>query len=146
MSTESSASTPSSASAADDYVVQLALDRGLLRASQVDAARAFIAGHTDLSVPTPRVLEVLVQQGSLNSRAVAELLAAEFGMQMAPDLASLRVTGDTLELIPRHVAARYRLLPIALEGNTLRVAISDPLDTDGIDALGYIVKLVIEPV
>ena len=127
-------------------MVQLAIDRGRLSESQVAAARAVVAGHTDLSVPAPRVLDVLAQQGVLSNRAMAELLAAEFGMAMAPDLATVRVTGDTLELVPRALAARYGLLPLAREGNTLRVAIADPLDTDGIDALGYISKLTIEPV
>ena len=132
--------------AADDFVIQLALDRGLLGAVQVDAARAIVAGHTDLSVATPRLLDILIGQGALKARGVAEMLAAEFGMNMAPDMTNLRITGDTLELVPRALAARYRLLPIQREGNRLRVAIADPLDTDGIDALGHIVKLTIEPV
>jgi type IV pilus assembly protein PilB len=73
------------------------------------------------------------------------MLAKEFGMQMAPDMANVRVTGDTLELVPRAIASRYRLLPLQRDGNTLRVAVADPLDTDGIDALSHIVKLTIEP-
>ena len=132
--------------AADEYVIQLACDRGLIVAEQVDAARAIVAGHTDLTTPAPRLLDVLVGQGALNARRVAELLAAEFGMQMAPDLANVRVTGDTLELIPRAVAARHRLIPISREGAKLRVAIADPLDTDGLDALGHMLKMPIEPV
>jgi type IV pilus assembly protein PilB len=136
----------SSPAAGDDFVVQLAIERRLLHPAQVDAARAIVAAHQDSATPTPRVLELLVQQGVLTSRKVAELLAAEFGMQMAPDLTNARITGDTLELVPRAVAAKHGLLPIAREGNKLRVAISDPLDTDGIDALGYLVKLPIETV
>ena len=146
MSDQSSATPTSSVSAADDYVIQLALDRGLLDASQVGAARAAAGVQPDLTAPAPRLLDVLINQGVLNARSVAELLAKEFGMQMAPDLANVRVTGDTLELVPRAVAARHRLLPLAREGNTLRVAIADPLETDGIDALGYMLKLTIEPV
>ena len=72
--------TPPSLSApADDYIVQLALDRGLLHPAQVDATRALIAGHSDASTPAPRVLDLLIQQGALTSRRVAEMLAAEFG-------------------------------------------------------------------
>ena len=132
-------------SAADDFVLQLAVERGLLGTGQVEAARSVVAEHTDLSVPAPRVLEVLVGQGVLNARRVAELLAGEFGMPMAPDLGAVRVTGDTLELVPRAVALRYRLLPLARGAHTLRVAIADPLDTDGVDALGHMLKLAIEP-
>ena len=133
-----------SSSPGDDFVIQLALERGLLHPAQVDAARAIAAGHRDDPTPPPRTLDLLVQQGALTSRRVAELLAAEFGMPMAPDLTNARITGDTLELVPRAVAARHRLLPLGREGNKLRIAIADPLDTDGIDALGYIVKMPIE--
>ena len=132
--------------AADDYVIQLALDRGLLHPAQVDAARVIASRHSDPATPAPRAIEVLVKQGVLSSRRVAELLAKEFGLAMAPDLTNARITGETLEMVPRAVAARHRLIPIARESNKLRVAISDPLDTDGIDALGYIVKLPLETV
>lgn len=140
--------TPASPSqtTADDFVIQLALERGLISGAQVDAARAIAAAHTDPATGTPRLLDLLVQQGALRARGVAEMLAAEFGMAMAPDMVNIRVTGDTLELIPRAVAARYRLVPLQREGNKLRVAIADPLDTDGIDALAHIVKLTIVPV
>lgn len=140
-------STPASSTpaSADDFVIQLAIDRGLLHPAQVDAARAIIAEHTDLSTAAPRLTEVLAKQGVLHPRRVAELLAAEFGMEMAPDLTNLRVTGDTLELITRATAARYKLVPFQRIGNVLRVAIADPLDTEGIDALGHMVKLTVEP-
>jgi type IV pilus assembly protein PilB len=135
-----------SSAAADDFVIQLAIDRGLLQPAQVDAARALAAGHASESANPTRPLDLLVQQGALSSRRVAELLAAEFGLQMAPDLTNARITGDTLELVPRSVAARHRMLPLGREGHKLKIAISDPLDTDGIDALGYIVKMPIETV
>ena len=138
--------TPSpSAAAADDFIIQLALDRGLLHPAQIDAARALAASHTDPATPAPRLIDLLVQQGALTSRRVAELLAAEFGMPMAPDLTNARITAEILEMIPRAVAARHRLVPLGRDGNKLRIAMADPLDTDGIDALGYIVKMPIEP-
>ena len=146
MSAHSSATPTSSASAADDYVIQLALDRGLIDARQVDVARGAVGDHTDLTAPAPRVLDLLIAHGALSARSVAELLAKEFGMQMAPDFANVRVTGDTLELVPRTAAVRHRLVPLSRDGHTLRVAIADPLETDGIDALGYMLKMTIEPV
>jgi len=139
------ATPPPPPTAADDFVLQLALARGLLHPAQVDAAKALVAGRGDAAGGPPRLLETLVQQGVLPSRKVAELLAAEFSMPMAPDLTTLRISGDILELVPRAVAARHRLLPLGRDGNKLRIAIADPLDTDGIDALGYVVKMPMEP-
>src|SRR5687767_8427509 len=51
----------------DDFVIQLALERGLLHPAQVDAARAIAAGHRDEATPAPRALDLLVQQGALTS-------------------------------------------------------------------------------
>ncbi|MDP3073182.1 MAG: ATPase, T2SS/T4P/T4SS family [Opitutaceae bacterium] len=141
--------TPASATptspAADDFILQLALDHGLLQPAQIDAARAIAARQAEGAGAAPRVVDLLVQQGALTSRRVAELLAAEFGMPMAPDLVNARITAETLEMVPRAVAARHHLLPLAREGSKLRIALADPLDTDGIDALGYLVKMPIEP-
>jgi type IV pilus assembly protein PilB len=137
---------PAATSAADDFVLQLAIEHGLLQSAQIDAARAIARGHADGPSGPPRVLELLQQQGVLDPRQIAELVAHEFGMQMAPDMTNLRITGDTLELVPRTVAAKHLLIPLSREGGKLRVAIADPLDTDGMDALGYLLKMPIEPV
>ncbi|HUR60577.1 MAG TPA: hypothetical protein VM029_22845, partial [Opitutaceae bacterium] len=75
---------PAPTSAADDFVLQLAVEHGLLQSAQVDAARAIARGHADGPAGAPRVLDLLQQQGVLHARQVAELVAHEFGMQMAP--------------------------------------------------------------
>jgi type IV pilus assembly protein PilB len=115
-----------------------------LRPDQIEAARATLIGD-DGAVRGPTLLRALVTNGALGARGVAELLAAEFGMRMAPDLTTVRITGDALELVPRAFAARYRLVPLGRESGKLRVAVADPLDTDGLDALALLVKLPIEP-
>jgi hypothetical protein len=92
------------------------------------------------------LLEVLMGQGLIDAKRVAGLLAKEFGMAMAPDLTNFRITGDTLELVPRALAQKHRMIPVAREAGRVRLAISDPLDTDGIDAVGYLLKMPIEPV
>jgi hypothetical protein len=131
-------SSGSPAAAADDFIIDLALERGVLQPAQVAAARALLGASPapDAAGHPARVLDLLQRQGVLSARQVAELLAAEFGLPMAPDLANIRLGADVLELVPRAVASRHRLLPLTKENNRLRVAIADPLDTDGIDALG----------
>lgn len=148
MSADSAAESPSvvsAASGADESLVQLALDRGLVSQAAVDRARGQIADHTDLAAPAPRLLDILVAEAGLDLRRVAELLAADFGLPLAPDLGVARVPGDVLGLVPREFAARYGVLPFAHEGRVLRLAISDPVETEGVDNLGHMLKLAIEP-
>jgi general secretion pathway protein E/type IV pilus assembly protein PilB len=95
--------------------------------------------------PAPRLLALLVADAGLDLRRVAEFLAADFGLPLAPDLGVVRVSGEVLGLVPREFAARYKILPFAHEGRVLKLAISDPIDTEAVDNLGHMLKLTIEP-
>jgi len=124
---------------------QLALERTLVAPAAVERARRQIAEHADLVTPAPRLLALLVADAGLDLRRVAEFLAADFGLPLAPDLGVVRVSGDVLGLVPREFAARYKILPFAHEGRVLKLAISDPIDTEAVDNLGHMLKLTIEP-
>jgi general secretion pathway protein E/type IV pilus assembly protein PilB len=130
---------------ADEFIVQLALERTLVAPAAVERARRQIAEHADLVTPAPRLLALLVADAGLDLRRVAEFLAADFGLPLAPDLGVVRVSGDVLGLVPREFAARYKILPFAHEGRVLKLAISDPIDTEAVDNLGHMLKLTIEP-
>ncbi len=148
MSDFSSAGSVSSvalAPGADEFIVQLALERTLVAPAAVERARRQIAEHADLATPAPRLLALLVADAGLDLRRVAEFLAADFGLPLAPDLGVVRVSGDVLGLVPRDFAARYKILPFAHEGRVLKLAISDPIDTEAVDNLGHMLKLTIEP-
>lgn len=130
---------------ADDFVIQLALDKGVLTAQQIDAAKAVVAGHTDLTISPPNLVDVLIAEQGFSAKQAAKLLADEFGMPMI-EMANVRPSTELLALLPRHLAVKYTAFPVAREGNTVRVAISDPLDVDAIDSIGHFLKLVVEPV
>jgi general secretion pathway protein E/type IV pilus assembly protein PilB len=123
----------------------MALERTLVAPAAVERARMRIAEHADLATPAPRLLDMLVADAGLDLRRVAEFLAADFGLPLAPDLGVVRVSGDVLGLVPREFAARYKILPFAHEGRVLKLAISDPIDTEAVDNLGHMLKLTIEP-
>jgi general secretion pathway protein E/type IV pilus assembly protein PilB len=130
----------------DDFVVRLAVERGRLQPADVAAARDALQHHAHQAEPSPSLLETLIARGAITPRAIAEVLAVEFGMTMAPDLATIRVTSDVLQLVPRAIAVRHRLVPLDREDGRLRVAVADPLDTDGLDALGHVVKIPVDAV
>lgn len=140
-----SVSSVAQAPGADEFIVQLALERTLVAPAAVERARRQIAEHADLVTPAPRLLALLVADAGLDLRRVAEFLAADFGLPLAPDLGVVRVSGEVLGLVPREFAARYKILPFAHEGRVLKLAISDPIDTEAVDNLGHMLKLTIEP-
>ena len=126
-------------------MIQLALDKGVLHSTQVDSARARVAEHTDLTTTPPRLLDVLIAEHGFSSKKAAKLLADEFGMQMI-DMTEVRPLGELMALLPRNIAVKYMAFPVSRDGNTLRVAISDPLDVDAIDSISHYVKMSVDPV
>lgn len=130
---------------ADDFVLQLALNKGVLTQAQIDAANDQIAAHTDLTTAPPKLVDTLVANGAVQSRQLSQLLADEFGMPLV-DLTALRVPDtDAMALVPRSLAVRYTVFPLSKEGGTIRLAISDPLDVDTLDSLSHVLKLSVEP-
>ncbi len=90
------------------------------------------------------VYQYLVQIGAIEPALISGLLARKFDMQTI-DLSHTQVTADVLELVTRAQALHYKLLPLGRHEQTLEVAICDPLDTDGIDAMAHMLNLRIEP-
>ncbi len=144
-SSTSGLSTSVAGHAADDFVIQLLVSRGLVDSAQLGRSQARVAEHVDLTTSAPRLFDVLMADTGLDPRKVTALLAAEFGLPVAPDFDTLRVPGDVLGLIPRELAARYLVLPFAHEARVLRLAVADPLDTEAVDSLGHLLNLSIEP-
>ena len=121
----------------DDYVIQLAIDRGLLPADLLAEVQRRAAGHTDLTTTPPRVLDILVGEGALDRKALARLLAEEFAMPVV-ELDSLQISGDAIQALPRSFVVRHRIFPVAIKNRELQVALSDPLDLESIDNIEHV--------
>lgn len=127
-----------SVATADDYLLQLALEHGLVTPGQVEAAEA------ELPDPTVSIYRHLVDYGVVDAGAVLSALAEKFGMDTV-EVSRAQVPADVLELITRTQAIRYQLLPLVRHGDILEVAVGDPLDTDGMDALAHLLNVTINP-
>ena len=127
----------------DDLLVRLALQQGLLDSRQVEAARTQIAGTRGDQRPR-RLTAALVAAGQLTPDAVLQLLSAEFAMPVV-DLRAASPSPAALAAVPYDLAQRYGVLPLEQAGGGLRLAVSDPL-SEGIDALGHLLQVMIEPV
>jgi general secretion pathway protein E/type IV pilus assembly protein PilB len=125
--------------AQDEYIVEILRDVGLvthediLRAKEVSKAEQM------------GLVDALIKMGRVSPKDVSKALASQFNMDMI-DLAEYRVPDDIVALVPKHVARRYKIVPVSKHDNTLTVAISDPLDVDTVDSLRYILRMNVEPV
>ena len=125
--------------AQDEYIVEILRDVGLV--SHEDILKAKERSKAD----GVGLVDALILMGRLSQKDVSKALASQFNMDMI-ELAEYRVPEDILALVPKHVARRYKIVPVGKHENTLTVAISDPMDVDTVDSLRYILRMNVEPV
>lgn len=115
-------------SGTNDYLLDLLIDMGYLTSETVAPIQEEAAATGE------SVVDLLVNRGFLHPSAVLQAKAAYFNVELV-SLSDLRIPDEVLAAIPRHIAKRYRAIPVAQYGNTLRVAVADPSDLDTMDAL-----------
>ena len=127
---------------ADDDALKLALEEGLLTPTQLSAARRQFE-HDNPPARRPPLLDWLIEQGAIDAWAIARLLAARHGLPVV-DLRLIQMTPAALAALPQPWAEHYNVFPFAREGATLRIAVSDPFDTEARDSIGQVTGLTIE--
>jgi type IV pilus assembly protein PilB len=88
--------------------------------------------------------EVILDLGLLSERQMAQVIEEIFGIPLV-SLTELEIPPEVLALIPAERAQELRAIPFAREGNTLRVALLNPLDNLTIEELEDLTGLVVEP-
>lgn len=123
----------------DDYVLELLIERETVSGEQVERARGSIAREG------VSVVDALIEQEAVTEDQVLTLLADQFGMERV-SLQDLELSPELRDTIPVDVARRYRVVPVQKSGDTLTVALSDPLNFDTLDSLRYLLKKHVEGV
>jgi general secretion pathway protein E/type IV pilus assembly protein PilB len=123
----------------DEFVLQLLTDRGILDSDAINAARdaiteADVGGNTDSAV-----IDHLLSDHKLTQMQIAEVLAAEFNMDVV-DLHDVRASPQALEVVSFELAHRYKVFPLEVDDNEIELAVHDPLDMDTIDSLSHVLK------
>ena len=127
---------------ADDFVLQLLQDKGIVTARTVASARGQIKPGTPPEQEPSAILDVLVEANNITADQVFEMLAQEFNMELA-HLTEASPTSEVLALIKRDLAVRYKVFPMRLEGKQLDLAVCDPLNMDSVDSLSKMLNLTI---
>ncbi len=91
-----------------------------------------------------RIGEALVAAGLADEEDVTKALATQHDMQYI-DLDRNVVVPTVMELIPHDLIKRHLVLPLAREGNKLKIIITDPLDLETLDMLRFRLNCELEP-
>lgn len=109
------------------------LDLGFLTPDQVSGARAEAVSAGVGAV------ELLLANKVIRPADVTQAKAAHFGAEVV-NLSSIQIGDEVLAMVPRHVARKYRVVPVFSHEGSVTVAISDPSDIATIDALGHVLN------
>src|SRR5689334_19502228 len=110
------------------------LDRGLVNQTQLDLALREQKRKGKL------LGEALVELGFVNQETLSQFLAQKTQTESV-DLARLFLSPELAKLIPEPLAKRLVAVPIARNGESLTVAISDPLNVTAFDVLEQTTRL-----
>ncbi|MDR2980974.1 MAG: Flp pilus assembly complex ATPase component TadA, partial [Puniceicoccales bacterium] len=127
---------------ADDYVLQLIQDQGLVAPEAVNAARQYVEGEGVVDGIDTAVLDRLVDQKAITWDQITAALAREFDMEVV-DLAEVRPSQEALDFLGKELAERTKTFPLQLNLNEIEIATADPLDTESIDELSRLLKTTI---
>lgn len=76
--------------------------------------------------------QILVTLGYASEEAVAQALTAQYGFPFLP-LKNYSIEEELIRLVPENVARQYCLVPVDKIGDTLTVAMADPLNTRAVE-------------
>lgn len=119
-------------------ILQVVENRGLVSDEQLAAVRKSLpkASNNEL-------LDALFSRGYLERKAVVREMANEFAIDWI-DLSEAPWPDNARSLLEEPLARRFKVFPLALARDCLRVAISDPLQE--LDTLSHLLGKQVEPV
>ena len=127
----------------DKQVAELFVEQRVLQASQAED----ILNEANLNGKT--MVQAMVDSGFVDESGFYHIIAEALGVDYV-DLADTEISPTILRSIPSGLARLHRALPVGLSGNTLRVALADPLDPRAAEdlhfALGKDVDVVVAPI
>src|SRR5881296_3712483 len=88
---------------------------------------------------------ILVRMHFINEDQLAGFLSQQYGVPSIT-LSSVNVDSNVIQLLPGGIARRYDLLPIQRDGDSLTVAMADPVNVHAIDHVTFITGLRVLPV
>lgn len=129
---------------ADDFVLQLMEEKGLVSADIISQCREELLsqGTTSADVDS-KLIDLLVERKYCKYDDISFMLANEFNVPFI-SLQNLTVDDDVKNLISQKDARKYNVFPIAITGGQLELAVIDPMDMDVVDNLGHMLKMPID--
>ncbi len=111
-----------------DRLVKILVENNVLSQDKLDEALKLQAKSKE------SIGDILVKLNYISSDNLLEVLSAELNIP-AIHLKRYKIDPEVLKLISKKTCELYCLIPISKFGNTLTLAISDPMNINALDAI-----------
>jgi len=115
------------------------LSKGKITGEQLEKAlqhQSFFGGRLGSS---------LIKLGYIDEDVLGAFLSDVCGAPYAPPSLLDSIPQDAIAVVPGRLAAQYRVIPLAIDGRRLRLAMRDPKDLIALDEIAFLTGLSIEP-
>src|SRR5664280_1466829 len=109
------------------------VDLGFVTSQQVSALRV------EAQTSGMGVVDLMLANKIIRPADVTQAKASHFGAEVV-NLSEIKIADDVIAAIPRHIARKYRVVPVFRHDNSITVALADPSDLDTIDSLGHLLN------
>jgi type IV pilus assembly protein PilB len=123
--------------AVSDPLLALVRERGMLDDLQMEEV---MQEHLRSGKP---VVQVIQDYGLIDGDSLLQIVADQLGT-MVVTLDEGAMTPEVIAAVPAESARMYQCVPVALYGDTVQIALMDPLNPAAVDELGFSIKFQIQ--
>ncbi|MCA9264326.1 MAG: Flp pilus assembly complex ATPase component TadA [Planctomycetales bacterium] len=109
------------------------IKRGLISPEQLAEAERMAAEKRE------KVGDCLVRLGYISGEELMRAIAEEHSLEFI-DLSDISIPPHVIEMVPESVARENVILPMDIDGDSLKVIMSDPMDLETVDKLRFILN------
>ena len=116
---------------------QLLKTKGIISEEQLSKA---LEHQKKLSI---RLGEALTEMGFADAENITRSLAEQFDFQVVNPMAT-PIPNDVINTIPKNIAKKHNIIPVAIQEELIIVAINDPLDISTLEDLRFTLNINVE--
>ena len=122
----------------EQQIGQLLVEGGFITQENLEEA------NESVQKDSTTLRDALISKGYIADETYSTFLSIQTRVPLI-DLGQVTVSEDAVSVVPEDVARHYKVLPLMIEGDSLRVAMDDPQDVDAINTLSTVTGLRIRP-
>ena len=121
----------------DLFLKKILIDNNILDKPSIEAA------FEKAQKENKRFKDILIREGFISEEQLISILSKFLGINIV-DLKNTRIDENVIQRVSASMVKMYKIFPLNMERDTLRIVVSDPLDSNMMDDLRFILGTPVE--